>query len=169
MKKQRVLKELPSLVMKAKAHGIACRSGSNGGGWCNFAVSCGAEGPLTKLAAKAFVREKLMGIAASETVAAHQVKVAAFKKGLNVTGDGFLLSYEWRKLRMVALKKYGAVCQCCGATPKTGAVMNVDHIKPRKLFPQLALDVDNLQILCGDCNHGKGNWDMTDWRQEQPA
>ena len=33
-----------------------------------------------------------------------------------------------------------------------------------KLFPQLALDVDNLQILCHECNHGKGNWDMTDWR-----
>lgn len=53
---------------------------------------------------------------------------------------------------------------CCGATPATGAVMNVDHIKPRKLYPHLALDVDNLQILCSDCNHGKGNWDMTDWR-----
>lgn len=83
-----------------------------------------------------------------------------------IASDAFLSTYEWRRVRMVALKKYGARCQCCGASPVDGAVMNVDHIKPRKLFPQLALDVDNLQILCHDCNHGKGNWDMTDWRPE---
>jgi 5-methylcytosine-specific restriction endonuclease McrA len=67
---------------------------------------------------------------------------------------------------MEALKKYGTRCQCCGATPADGVKMNVDHIKPRKLFPQLALDISNLQVLCEVCNHGKGNWDMTDWRQK---
>jgi hypothetical protein len=76
----------------------------------------------------------------------------------------FLKSYEWRKLRMEALIKYGRKCVCCGATPETGAVMNVDHIKPRKTHPELALDINNLQVLCSDCNHGKGNWDSTDWR-----
>lgn len=86
--------------------------------------------------------------------------------GVDVTTTEFLSTYEWRKVRMVALKKYGARCQCCGATPATGAVMHVDHIKPRKLFPALALDVDNLQVLCHECNHGKGNWDQTDWRPE---
>ncbi len=80
------------------------------------------------------------------------------------TKDLFLFSYEWRKLRMQALKKHGAKCQCCGASPATGAVMNVDHIKPRKTHPELALDINNLQVLCHECNHGKGNWDMTDWR-----
>lgn len=85
---------------------------------------------------------------------------------LTVINDSFLKTYEWRRVRMVVLNKYGSRCQCCGATPKDGAVMNVDHIKPRRLFPQLALDLNNLQILCHDCNHGKGNWDMTDWRGE---
>jgi 5-methylcytosine-specific restriction endonuclease McrA len=88
------------------------------------------------------------------------VKVA----GIDVTTDAFLSTYEWRKVRMEALKKHGPRCQCCGATPATGAVMNVDHIKPRKKWPSLALDVNNLQILCHECNHGKGNWDSTDWR-----
>lgn len=82
------------------------------------------------------------------------------------SSDAFLASFEWRKLRMVALKKYGARCMCCGATPATGAVMNVDHIKPRKTHPDLALDIKNLQILCNVCNHGKGNWDQTDWRPQ---
>lgn len=84
--------------------------------------------------------------------------------GIDVTSDAFLSTFQWRKVRMEALKKYGPRCQCCGATPATGAVMNVDHIKPRKKWPSLALDVNNLQILCHDCNHGKGNWDDTDWR-----
>lgn len=84
--------------------------------------------------------------------------------GTDVTSDAFLSTYAWRKLRMEALKKYGPRCQCCGATPANGAVINVDHIKPRKKWPSLALDLNNLQILCHDCNHGKGNWDETDWR-----
>lgn len=78
--------------------------------------------------------------------------------------DAFLLSFEWRATRMMALKKHGASCQCCGASAKTGAVIHVDHIKPRQERPDLALDVENLQVLCHECNHGKGNWDQTDWR-----
>lgn len=85
----------------------------------------------------------------------------------DVNADAFLSSYEWRRVRMVALKKYGSRCQCCGATPQTGATIHVDHIKPRRLFPDLALDADNLQVLCHECNHGKGNWDQTDWRREE--
>jgi hypothetical protein len=81
-----------------------------------------------------------------------------------IKSNEFLVSYEWRRVRIMALKKHGSRCQCCGASPSTGAVMNVDHIKPRKTHPSLALDINNLQILCDQCNHGKGNWDQTDWR-----
>ena len=35
---------------------------------------------------------------------------------------------------------------------------------PRKTHPHLALSLDNLQVLCEDCNCGKGSWDSTDWR-----
>lgn len=113
---------------------------------------------------KQTLREKHKRVAKAAKVAALAEKLKTPKPWLVVSSDGFLSSYEWRRVRMVALKKYGARCQCCGATPGTGAVMNVDHIKPRKLFPALAFDVDNLQVLCGECNHGKGNWDQTDWR-----
>jgi hypothetical protein len=80
--------------------------------------------------------------------------------------DEFLTSYEWRRLRMEVLIEQGRRCQCCGATPDNGAVMHVDHIKPRKLFPELALEKSNLQVLCDVCNHGKGNWDQTDWKAQ---
>jgi hypothetical protein len=88
---------------------------------------------------------------------------------IDPTSSEFLLSFEWRKLRMRALKKYGPWCMCCGDSPASGAVMNVDHIKPRKLFPKLSLDINNLQVLCAPCNHGKGNWDQTDWRKTHVA
>lgn len=82
-----------------------------------------------------------------------------------VATNDFLQSFQWRQLRMVVLKKRGARCECCGASPMDGqTVINVDHVKPRKLFPKLALEESNLQVLCGPCNHGKGNWDQTDWR-----
>lgn len=71
--------------------------------------------------------------------------------------DDFLSSYAWRSLRWKVITHYGARCMCCGASPETGAVMHVDHIKPRRKRPDLALDFDNLQVLCEACNHGKGN------------
>lgn len=90
----------------------------------------------------------------------------AQRKAQMIQSAEFLLSFEWRRLRMVVLTKRGSRCECCGATPKDGVRMNVDHIKPRLLFPELALVESNLQVLCEVCNHGKGNWDMTDWRSD---
>jgi hypothetical protein len=85
------------------------------------------------------------------------VPVAFDEKYYYVNSPEFLQSYEWRQLRFQALQKYGRRCQCCGASPETGAVMHVDHVKSRRKFPHLALDIENLQVLCEDCNHGKGN------------
>lgn len=76
----------------------------------------------------------------------------------------FYFSDEWRRLRYKALSLHGNSCQCCGASPKTGAVIHVDHIKPRSKFPDLELELTNLQILCEACNLGKLNIDQTDWR-----
>lgn len=106
--------------------------------------------------------EKLKSCSAVRKMTAKRPK----RSDVYVASDAFLSSYEWRKLRMEALIKYGRKCMCCGATPETGAVMNVDHIKPRKLYPELSLKINNLQILCHDCNHGKGNWNETDWRNK---
>lgn len=72
--------------------------------------------------------------------------------------DEFLMSDEWRRLRIEIIQEQGARCRCCGATPSDGVtVINVDHIKPRKNYPELALTKSNLQVLCNACNHGKGN------------
>lgn len=76
----------------------------------------------------------------------------------------FFDSPEWRKLRYEAILKYGRRCVCCGATPETGAIIQVDHIKPRSKYPHLAFNINNLQVLCKDCNLGKGAWDKSDFR-----
>lgn len=76
----------------------------------------------------------------------------------------FLSSRAWLSLRYRVLKKYGARCQACGRGARDGAIVQVDHIKPRSRFPELALRIDNLQVLCRDCNFGKGTADTTDWR-----
>ncbi|HYE41718.1 MAG TPA: HNH endonuclease [Ramlibacter sp.] len=89
------------------------------------------------------------------------------KKQPSANADDFLKSKAWKRLRFQALKKYGMRCQACGASPASGAVLNVDHILPRRLFPEMALQLDNLQVLCGTCNEGKGNWDMTDARKAE--
>ena len=79
------------------------------------------------------------------------------------SGDAFLETFEWRQLRMVVLKKRGPRCECCGAKAPDVRI-NVDHVKPRRKYPELALEESNLQVLCEVCNHGKGSWDETDWR-----
>ena len=81
-----------------------------------------------------------------------------------VQTDKFLWSPDWRRLRYKALKLSNGRCQLCGSSPKDGIILNVDHIKPRRKHPELALDIDNLQVLCNVCNHGKGNIDDTNWR-----
>ena len=86
-------------------------------------------------------------------------RVVAPRKPLKAR-DGFYGSWEWLKVRYVTLKRWGAVCMCCGA--REGIV--VDHIRPRSRYPGLQLDPENLQVLCGACNRGKSNDDETDWR-----
>ena len=75
----------------------------------------------------------------------------------------FYASYEWRRARYATLKRYGFRCLACGRSAKQGAVIQVDHKKPLRYHWDLRLDLDNLQPLCDWCNHGKGNWDTTDF------
>lgn len=71
--------------------------------------------------------------------------------------DTFLTSKAWKDLRKQAIKKYGSTCVFCGAEQTKFNRVNIDHIKPRKYFPHLALDINNLQPLCAPCNKKKGN------------
>lgn len=79
--------------------------------------------------------------------------------------DDFYKSPQWRKLRYEILRQRGARCECCGRTAADGVVIHVDHIKSRSKYPELALEITNLQVLCEDCNLGKSNRYEDDWRR----
>jgi len=99
---------------------------------------------------------------------APKVKAAAAPKpasGLKDAIAEFYDSWDWKTLRYVVLKERGRKCECCNLSADDGAVMNVDHVKPIRLHWDLRLVKSNLQVLCKDCNMGKGSWDQTDWRQ----
>ena len=84
--------------------------------------------------------------------------------GVDVKSTAFLQTPTWKRIRYDALVAANGRCECCGASPADGVKLNVDHIKPRAKRPDLAADPWNLQVLCSECNEGKGNRDATDWR-----
>lgn len=69
----------------------------------------------------------------------------------------FYQSAEWKRMRVTILERDGATCRLCGGRGDRGAIVNVDHIRPLKFHWDLRLDPTNLQVLCADCNEGKGN------------
>lgn len=82
---------------------------------------------------------------------------------------------RWKPLQKKILKKWLWTCLRCGehrdAFDDSVPFMQVDHIRPRELYPQLTFDEDNLQVLCPSCNKFKGIKDGPEWdfRQSEHA
>lgn len=114
------------------------------------ALGLHCDGPGNGYAKKAIIEWHIKALVASKEPAAQ-------------TTDDFYSSQSWRKARYQALKNCHGRCTLCGQPPGRYS-LHVDHIKPRSLYPMLALDPANLQVLCRDCNLGKSNTDSIDWR-----
>jgi hypothetical protein len=99
---------------------------------------------------------------------AHPLKKESKLRPTNRSSVSFYEDRPWRELRYRVLKSRGRRCEACGFEGN-GKQVHVDHIKPRSKYPSLELVESNLQILCADCNLGKGAWDETDWRPENNA
>lgn len=74
----------------------------------------------------------------------------------------FYSSPQWRLLRKRAIKKFGNNCLKCGQYEKS---IHVDHILPRSHYPEEALKLRNLQVLCSKCNMSKSNKSYSDYRE----
>ena len=84
-----------------------------------------------------------------------------------VASGEFLRTPQWKRVRYDALAANDGRCELCGRNKHQlgqGKYLNVDHVEPRRARPGLALDVRNLQVLCPDCNAGKGNRHSHEWR-----
>ncbi|WP_374684983.1 HNH endonuclease [Scandinavium tedordense] len=71
---------------------------------------------------------------------------------------------EYKNFIYQSLKKYSAKCVYGGRSRRDGVKLHVDHIKPRRKYPQLALEFSNFQVLCENCNPGKSNTDEPVWQ-----
>lgn len=82
----------------------------------------------------------------------------------NDTMIKFYQSKPWRKIRMVAIKRANYECEHCRKKGKLTTAntinkygrktkMDVNHIKPVKTHPHLALELDNLEYLCVNCHN----------------
>lgn len=97
----------------------------------------------------------------------HQVaRLQAFNAALLAgKSKDFYNSDAWFRVRYEVLKRANGCCELCGQSKADGAIIQVDHIKPRSLYPELELDPNNMQVLCKPCNLGKSNKDSSDWRK----
>lgn len=65
----------------------------------------------------------------------------------------FYKSRTWQACRSIALARDNYLCQECLKQGKITPYDVVHHIKPRKEYPELALDADNLVCLCHTCHN----------------
>jgi hypothetical protein len=65
----------------------------------------------------------------------------------------FYQSVKWRGARDYVFAHNPNECAYCGTVDK----LQIDHIRPLRHNWDLRLVIDNLQILCEDCNYKKGS------------
>lgn len=116
-------------------------------------------------------QKRQMAIARASEVAIHPVVApsALPPRGKYGPHTAFYQSEQWRRLRYAAIVSSQGRCLACGASAASGAELKVDHIIPISKAPHLKAEPGNLQVLCNECNHGKGAWDQTDWRGPAPV
>ena len=54
-------------------------------------------------------------------------------------------------------------CKLCNTLIKNPQARNIDHIKPKWKYPELRLDINNLQLLCFKCHYEKTHWWKYKW------
>jgi len=96
-------------------------------------------------------------------ISARIVELAEERKRKIEEAEQFYSSPEWDMLRKQVIKQKGKVCAECGRRITQNSDITVDHIKPRSRYPDLALKIENLRVLCRSCNSAKGNREFEEY------
>lgn len=72
-----------------------------------------------------------------------------WKGGVTPINQKIRSSLEYEEWRKSILERDNYTCQFCG---EIGGHLQVDHIKPFALFPELRLELSNGRTLCLDCH-----------------
>jgi 5-methylcytosine-specific restriction endonuclease McrA len=71
--------------------------------------------------------------------------------------DPFYNSLEWKRVRAFVLRRDSYTCawckKLCLGKSKNGESPVVDHVRPRREFPHLALNPLNMRVLCRTCDN----------------
>ena len=65
---------------------------------------------------------------------------------------GFYDKNAWKKARMMALQRDRHLCQGCLRRGRITVATTVHHVKPTASYPELALELGNMESLCRDCH-----------------
>ena len=66
--------------------------------------------------------------------------------------QGFYHKPAWRRVRLLALQRDNYLCQKCMRRKKITPATEVHHIKELEDYPELGLELDNLESLCWQCH-----------------
>ena len=67
--------------------------------------------------------------------------------------NAFYKSKEWRTLRLEALQRDSYLCQECKKRGIVTPADTVHHIKPLRVDDSRALQLSNLETVCGSCHN----------------
>jgi 5-methylcytosine-specific restriction enzyme A len=68
--------------------------------------------------------------------------------------DAFYRTARWRRLRSMVLS-HNPLCAMCEAEGRMTLAVDVDHVLPRSVRPDLEWSMDNCQPLCRSCHSRK--------------
>lgn len=86
-------------------------------------------------------------------------RIAKNKQSL-IDGSG----NSYYKIRFTVLRRDNFTCQYCGRGTQNGAILHIDHIRPKAKGGKLKLD--NLITSCLECNEGKKDILLTEREQK---
>src|SRR3990167_6009075 len=79
----------------------------------------------------------------------HSSPNTEFKRGVFGEKNAAWKGGTWGYLKRKILQESNYTCQICGLTDKE--IMEVDHIKSKRFFPELANQLINLMVVCPNC------------------